>query len=103
MFAAVFIFAAFLSAESLVSTIVGGLVSLGITHVFKKSAGLQGAGAAILAFAVSVVVAAAAYVITAMLNGGDVTLQTIPQNAAQIFTLATLAYKLAMADNGENQ
>ncbi|MGI9036677.1 MAG: hypothetical protein ACR2GD_11645 [Pyrinomonadaceae bacterium] len=87
------------SPESLVSTIVGGIVSLGLTHAVKNAVGLQGAGAAILAFVVSLVVAIAAYILSTVMSGGQISWEMIPQGAAQIFTLATLAYKIFMADD----
>ncbi len=90
---------AFFSPESLVSTVVGGLATLGATHWLKGITGLQGAGAAILAFVVSIVIAAAAYVVSTMLSGNPISWQMVPQGAMQIFTLATLAYKLLMADS----
>ena len=95
----VFFLIAFFTPESLISTAVGGLVTLGATHWIKGATGLQGAGAAILAFLVSLIVAVAAFVISTTLDGGSLSWQMIPQGSAQIFTLATLAYKLLMADS----
>lgn len=89
---------AFFSPESLVSTIVGGAVTLGATHFLKNITGLQGGAAAILAFVVSLVIAAAAYVVSTMLAGDSISWQMIPQAGTQIFALATIAYKLLMAD-----
>ena len=80
--------------ESLVSSIAGAVVSYGMTQVLKKKLRLHSAGAALLAFATSLLVAAVAFVGSVYLNGGQLTWGMIPQNAAQIFTLATLAYKL---------
>jgi len=48
---------------------------------------------------VSIAVAVIAYVLSTLMSGGDISWQMIPQGATQIFTLATLAYKLFMADN----
>lgn len=92
---AVVFMVAFLSAENLVSTIVGGFVAVGVTQFFKNSVGLQGAGAAILALVVSVLVAVVAFAISLVLNG-EFSWGAIPAGAAQIFTLATLAYRLLL-------
>jgi hypothetical protein len=80
--------------ESLVSSIIGAGASYGLTQFLKKKTRLQGAGAALLAFGTALLVATIAYVGSVYLNGGELSLQMIPQNAAQIFTLATLSYKL---------
>lgn len=93
IFFAVFFMIAFLSAENLVSTIVGGFVALGVTQFFKNTTGLQGAGATVLAFVVSVLVAVIAFAVS-LLVSGEFSWGAIPGGAAQIFTLATLAYRL---------
>ncbi len=91
---AIFImFASFFGAESLVSTIVGGLVAAGVTQWFKNGTGLRGTGATVLAFVVSLIVAVAAFLVS-MLVSGEFSWNALPAGAAQIFTLATLAYRL---------
>lgn len=89
----------FFSPESLVTTIVGFLVSIGLTHVFKNVIGLQGAGAAVLAFVISFVVAIGAVVISGLLGGSGFSWDTIASSGTQIFALATIAYKLFMANS----
>lgn len=83
---------AFLSAENLVSTIVGGIVALIGTQIFKVGTGVSGAGATVLAFIVSLVVAVIAYALSMFLTG-TFSWDAIPAGAAQIFTLSTLAYR----------
>lgn len=94
LFIAAVLLTTLFTPESLVSSIVGALASYGMTQVLKKKVKLQGGGAALLAFGTSLFVAVIAYVGSIVLNGGELTWQMIPQNATQIFTLATLAYKL---------
>lgn len=84
--------AAFLSAENLVSTIVGGIAAVVGTQIFKVKTGASGAGATVLAFVVSLVVAVIAYALS-MLISGTFSWDAIPAGAAQIFTLSTLAYR----------
>ena len=90
---AIFIlFAAFFSAENLVTTIVGGIAALIGTQIFKVGTGWQGAAATVLAFVVSLIVSVVAVVIS-MLLSGTFSWEAIPAASAQIFTLATLAYR----------
>lgn len=94
----VFFAAAFFSAENLVTTIVGFIVSAGLTQWLKNQTGLWGTAAAVLAFAVAFVVAIVALVVSTFLTGGDLSWETIPQAGLQIFALATMTYKLVLAD-----
>ena len=95
----IFIFAtilltAFFTAEGIVASIISTAASYGLTQFLKGKIGLQGFGAALLAFVIALVVGLVAYVVTTFLNGEQITVDTIVRNAAQIFTLATLAYQL---------
>lgn len=98
IFAFTFLAAAFFSAENLITTIVGFLVSMGVTQWLKNRTDLYGTAAAVLAFVVSFVVAILAVVVSTFLSGGEISWQTIPQAGLQIFALATMAYKLLLAD-----
>ncbi len=98
LFSVIFLIA-FLSAESLVSTIVGGVVALLGTQYFKAAVGVQGAGATVLAFVISFVVAIIAFAISTALSGGEIGWGLIPQGSLQIFALATLAYNLILKSN----
>lgn len=98
---AVFFLAAFLSAENLISTIVGGLVAVGATQWIKNASGLGGAGATVLALVVSVIVAVIAFSVS-MLVSGEFSWAALPAGAAQIFTLATLAYRLLVPTTGSD-
>lgn len=90
---------AFFSAESLVSTIVGGLAAVGLTQWFKKGTGANAAGATAIAFALSLGVAVIALVLSTLLGGKEVSWDIIPQSAMQIFALATLTYNLIIKPN----
>lgn len=95
----IFIFATmllttFFTAEGVVTSIIGTAASYGLTQFLKNKIGFQGFGAAALAFVIALVVGLIGYIATAFLNGEQVTLDMIVKNAAQIFTLATLAYHL---------
>jgi len=89
---------AFFSPENLITTIVGFLVSMGLTQWLKNRTDLYGTAAALLAFVVSFVVAIVAVVAATFFSGGEITWTTIPQAGLQIFALATMAYKLMLAD-----
>lgn len=94
---------AFFSAENLVTTLVGFVASMGLTQWIKNSSGAYGTFAAIIAFVVSFVVAIVALVISTFLSGGDISWEMVPQAGLQIFALATMAYKLFLADNEAGQ
>lgn len=101
LFATVFL-VSFFSPENLISTAVGTLVAAGATQYLKNATGLQGVGATILAFAVSFVVAIAAFFASTVLSGGHISYELIPQGSLQIFALATMTYKLLLADKLTN-
>ncbi len=82
------------SPTILLITLLGAAAAYGGTNVLKKRIGLQGGGAAILAFLASAVAAAGAYGASMYFTGEYISWEMIPHSAAQIFTLATLAYKL---------
>lgn len=88
----------FFSPEQIVVTLVGALVSLGVTQWFKNTNGLAGVGATIAAFAIAFVVAFAAVVISNLLMGREFSLDALAASGLQIFALATLAYKTMLAD-----
>jgi phosphate/sulfate permease len=89
---------ALFSPESVVTTIVGAIVSFGLTNLLKSLTGWQSAAATVLAFVASFVVAIAAVATSTFLSGGSLSWELVGQSALQIFTLATIAYKLLMAD-----
>lgn len=88
----------FFSAESLVTTIVGFVITTGLTQWFKNASGVYGLAAFAVAVIVSFVVASIAVVASSFMNGTGFAWETIPQSALQIFALATMAYKLVLAD-----
>jgi hypothetical protein len=92
IFAIIFL-ASFFAPETLVTTIIGGVIALVGTQWIKNATGLFGVGATVLAFFVSLVVAVAALSIS-MLLSGEFSWSAVAANSAQIFTLATLAYRL---------
>ena len=102
MFAAllisIFLAIAFFSAENLIATIVGFIVTTGLTQWLKNATGAFGTAAFFLAVILSFVVAAVAVTISGLLNGNGFSWDTVPQSALQIFALATAAYKLLLAD-----
>lgn len=87
----------FFSPENFVTMIVGGLVSLGATHWIKNQTGAMGAGAMIIALVVSVAVAFFAVLISLTLTG-SFSWDQLGASAVQIFAVATIAFKLMMAD-----
>lgn len=89
-----FLLASLMTPEGVVSTIIGGLVAVGATQWLKKQTGLGGFGATLAAFVVSFVVAMGALVVSAWLSGQRISLDFLGAQAAQIFMLATLAYRL---------
>jgi len=98
LFTFTFLLLSFFSPENLISTLVGLVVSVGVTQWLKNQTGAYGTGAAVLAFIVAFVVAVVAVVASTLFSGGDISWETVPQAGLQIFALATMAYKLLMAD-----
>ena len=88
----------FITAEGLVTTIVGFLVTTGLTQWLKNATGAYGTLAFFIAVAVAFVVAAASVVISSLLNSTSVSWETLPAAGLQIFALATATYKLVLAD-----
>jgi hypothetical protein len=99
-----FIFIAFLlslnffSAESLVTMLVGGLVSFGLTNWIKNQTGAIGFGAMLLALFISVLVAVVAVGCSMFLSGDGFSWDKAAASAIQVFGVATIAYKALMAD-----
>lgn len=93
--------AAFFTAENLVVTIVGFIVSIGLTNWIKNWTGLYGTGAAVLAFVLAFVVAVAALVISQIMGGTGFSIEALAASGLQIFALATMAYKLVLAEPAE--
>ena len=91
-------FAGFFSPENLATTIVGGLAAYGLTAWFKRQTGAMGVGAMFLALLVSVAVAVIAVTVSTTMSGGDISLNALATQATQIFAVATIAYKILMAD-----
>lgn len=84
--------AAFLSAENLVVTIAGFVLTALGTQFFKGVAGLQGAGSVLLAIFASVVVAIVGILAASFFGGAGFSWDAIVKQSGQIFVLATLAY-----------
>jgi hypothetical protein len=89
-FLAIVIFAA--SAENVVVTITGFIVSALGTQIFKNTIGLQGAWSVLLAVVVSVVVAVIGIFVASFLGGDGFSWDALVKQSGQIFVLATLAY-----------
>ena len=98
MFATLVFALSFFSAESLVTTLVGFVITAGLTQWLKKASGAYGNLALVLAVVVAFVVAVVAVVASSFLNGSGISWETLPAAALQIFALATMAYKLFLAD-----
>lgn len=99
VFITIFLLISAISAESLVTTIVGGLISLGVTQWIKNDGALQGPAVTLMAFFVAVVVGFIAFVVSAALSSeANPSWSLIAQNSAQIFALSTLAYNLFLKD-----
>jgi|CXWL01.1.fsa_nt_gi hypothetical protein len=86
------------TAESIVTTILGFIVTTGLTQWFKNASGVYGLAAFAVAVVIAFVVAAASVVISSFINGTGVSWESIPQAGLQIFALATMAYKVLLAD-----
>ena len=91
--------AAFFSAENLVTVIVGGLVSMGLTQWLKDKTDAYGPLALIVAVVVSLLVALVAIIGSSILGGTSIEWNALPQYGAQLFALATVVYKLFLADD----
>ncbi len=97
-----FLFAiSFASPEAIVETLVGFLVSYGLTNYLKNKTGLAGLGATILTVIVCFVVAVVAVTVSTFFSGEPITLEAILNRTPMIFTLATLAYRTAKTAKGE--
>lgn len=82
----------FITAESIISVIVGFLATMGITQFIKSWGGLYGFGATILALVISFAVGLAAVLIQ-MVISGDFSPEKLGVYALSIFTTATIAYR----------
>lgn len=91
----------FFSPESLVTTIAGFIVSMGLTQWLKNQTGAVGVGAVLLAFVISFAVAIVSVVASTFLSGNSISWETIPQAALQIFALATVCYRLITSVTAE--
>ena len=88
----------FFSAENLITVIVGGAASLGVTQWLKSQSGAYGVAAMVLAVVVAFVVGFIALFVSSLISGNPVNWASIPTQALQLFGLATMAYKLLIAD-----
>lgn len=101
LFALSFVLAAsFFTPENLVTTLVGFIAATGVIQWIKLQTGLAGVGALFLAIVISVLIAAAAVLVSSFFSG-TIGWDTLPQAALQIFALATIAYKLIVGINPE--
>ena len=90
--------AAIFSPEQIVATVAGAMFTYGFTNWFKNKTGLAGAGATVMAFIIAFAAALASVAVASFLSGEPLSWEMIPNASFQIFTLATVAYKLMMAD-----
>lgn len=90
--------AAFFSAENIVTVLVGAIVTCGLSQWVKNNTGAYGPAMVILAVIISIGVALVATIGSAFVNGATVNWNDLPQYGAQLFALATVAYKLFIAD-----
>jgi hypothetical protein len=90
--------AAFLSAESLVSVIIGGIVSIGLSQWLKNATQAYGPAMLVVSIMISIVVAVVATLVSAMFTGSEVHWSDLSQTGPQIFALAQVGYKLFLAD-----
>ncbi|HEV7701393.1 MAG TPA: hypothetical protein VGO43_14270 [Pyrinomonadaceae bacterium] len=101
MFSAIILFAlfaaAFFSAENLVAVIAGAVVTYVGTNVIKNSTGIYRLGALVLTVLVSVVVAGVAVLVSSYMGGEPFSFDALGKAMPQIFTLATIAYKVLNA------
>ena len=101
MFSFIFLFQialSFFSPESLVTMIGGGIATLGLTAWIKNQTGAMGFGAMIIAVLISIVIAVVAVVLSMILSGEGFSWDKAATSAAQVFAIATIAYKGLMAD-----
>lgn len=92
----------FFSAENLVTVIGGAIVSVGFVQWFKNKSGVYGPVALIAAVITSLVIALVAVVVSAYMNGTELDWSRLPQIGTQLFALATVGYKLLVADAGQD-
>jgi hypothetical protein len=93
---------AFFSAENIVTVLIGGVISMGLSQLVKNGTGAYGAAMLVLAIAVSLVVAFVALAVSAMFNGTPIDWSALPHYGTQLFALATIGYKLLLADDSPN-
>lgn len=89
-----------ISAENIVSLVVGLLTTLGVTQFLKNWTGLAGFGATLLALGISFVIGLIAVLIQMALSG-DFSPEKLGVYALSIFTTSTLAYQ-AIVKNKAN-
>lgn len=89
-----------ISAENIVSLVVGLLTTLGVTQFLKNWTGLAGFGATLLALGISFVIGFIAVLIQMALSG-DFSPEKLGVYALSIFTTSTLAYQ-AIVKNKAN-
>lgn len=99
IFFAIFLAASFLSAEGIITMIIGGLVSMGISQWVKKATQAYGPAMLIISVIISVLVAVIGIVAASFLTGSELHWQDLSQLGPQVFALATIAYKLFLADS----
>ena len=92
IFAVTILAAGVFSAESLVVTIAGFLITVLGTNGLKNVLDATGPGSVLLAVIVSVVVAVAGIFAASFLGGDGFSLDAIVKQSGQIFVLATFAY-----------
>ncbi len=81
-----------MDVEYIITTIIGLLVTMGVTEFIKKSNGLYGFSATLLSVGVSFVVALVAVAIE-MFGSGEFSAENLAQYGLSIFTIATIAYR----------
>ena len=82
-----------LNVEYIVTTIIGFLVTLGVTEIIKRAKGLNGLSATLLSVGVSLVVALVAVGIQMLASGSEFSGQNFATAGLSIFMVATVAYR----------
>jgi hypothetical protein len=90
--------AAFFSAENLVSIIIGGIVSIGLSQWLKNATNAYGPVMLVVSVIISIIVAVVAMAVSSYLGGTSISWGDLGQLGPQVFALATIGYKLFIAD-----
>lgn len=101
IFLGLFLFVFQVTAETVTTTIIGGLVSYGLTNIFKSWTGAMRFLAVALTYVICLIVAIVSTIGVMYYNGEAVTSNAVIQQSFAIFTLATFAYRLIPTKSDE--